>query len=393
MMPTSDEHLQQLAARSRDGEPRRRRQLALAVAAVVVVLVAGALIWRAMSSPSAASDLSARLSAWWLARQADQLAPPSTDPAPVPFEIAAGESLASVADRLAADGLIRSADPFRRLARVRGLDRQIQAGQSTLRRNMTAEEVLAALMVGRGAAAKVTIPEGWRAEQIAASLAEQGIVDRAEFLRLVGEGKAGQGAVADRPAGTGLEGYLFPDTYEFVSNAGASQVLDRLLANFDTRVTPAMRAQAADQNRSLYEVVTLASIIEREAVRPEERPQIARVFLNRLQAPPYLLNADPTVQYALGYQTDLSKWWKPQLTEVDLAIDSAYNTYRYPGLPPGPIANPGLASIQAALAPTPGDWVYFVVNGQTCDGSHVFATTWEEHLANVARYQSSHCAR
>ncbi len=141
----------------------------------------------------------------------------------------------------------------------------------------------------------------------------------------------------------------------------------------------------------MYEVVTLASIVERETSVAAERPMVARVYINRLAEPPYLLNADPTVQYGLGFQVETGDWWKRPLTYDDLQSDSGYNSYLLPGLPPGPIASPGLAAIEAVLSPAEGDWMYFVANDRACDGTHVFAATYDEHLANVATYQTGGC--
>lgn len=137
---------------------------------------------------------------------------------------------------------------------------------------------------------------------------------------------------------------------------------------------------------SVYQAVTLASIVEREAVIPDERPLIASVFLNRLRKGMYL-NADPTVQYALGYQKQGHTWWKRPLLLEDLDVDSPYNTYRHPGLPPGPICNPGLDSLKAVANPAHTDYYYFVANDVAGDGSHVFAKTLEEHQANIKKYR------
>lgn len=402
MSPSSEEHLRRLAEQSAVAEmPRRRGRGAIFAAAVVVLAAGGLAAWLGGSLlrdgvGGLAGPLDApaeRLMAWWLDQQAADLAAPGADASPVAFEVRPGEALAAVAARLEAEGLIRDAGAFRLLARVRGLDTQVQAGAFTLRRDMPAEEVLAALMVAAGESVTVTIPEGKRSEEVATLLANLHLVERAEFLRLVGEGALGAAypAVADRPAGAGLEGYLFPDTYQVDPEAGAEGVLRVLLTTFEARVTPEIRSRAQASGLSLYEVVTLASIVEREAALAIERPKIARVFLNRLAAAPYILNADPTVQYALGFQPEANSWWKRPLYTVDLDVDSAYNTYRNPGLPPGPIASPGLASIEAVVDPEPGPWQYFVANDAACDGSHVFAETFEEHQRNIAQYQTGGC--
>ena len=159
-----------------------------------------------------------------------------------------------------------------------------------------------------------TIPEGWRSEQVADHLAELGIVDRAEFMQQTLTWGHDQSGVGSRPSGASLEGYLFPDTYQFAEGVGTSDVIARMLNTFEARVTAENGSLASAEGMSLHELVTLASIVEREAVLPAERPRIARVFLNRLAEAPYLLTADPTVQYALGYQADANVWWKSDLT-------------------------------------------------------------------------------
>lgn len=278
------------------------------------------------------------------------------------------------------------------LARVEGLDTGIQAGSHVLRSTMSAREVLEELQVAAGDAVTVTILEGLRAEEVAEILAAAGLGDEETLSALMASDHGGdRPLLSDRPAGTGLEGYLFPDTYQFEPDAEPVAVVDRLLDTFEARVAPELPGRGAAADLSLFEVVTLASIVEREAVLQDERGMIARVFLNRLETPPYLLNADPTVQYALGFQPDADTWWKRPLYDVDLETESPYNTYQVPGLPPGPIASPGLASIRAVLDAPDGPWQYFVANDVACDGSHVFAETLDEHIANIAAYQTGEC--
>ncbi len=182
------------------------------------------------------------------------------------------------------------------------------------------------------------------------------------------------------PAGGTVEGFLFPDTYLFEPGTNPVEAAQAMLVNFDKRVTPEMRSGFGAQGLSLYQAVTLASIVEREAVLPDERPKIASVFLNRLSQG-LNLDADPTIQYALGLQPDGS-WWKTALTSSDLSLDNPYNTYVYSGLPPGPICNPGLASLQAVAHPADTPFFYFRA---ACDGSgrHQFAKTYEQHLQNA----------
>jgi UPF0755 protein len=356
--------------------------------AVVLVGMVGA--WRLLAG---AGDPVDRLLEIYLWTQAEALGAPGPAEAPaVDFEVAEGEGLDSVGQRLAVAGLIRDAGAFGLLARVRGLDTGVKAGLHRLTPAMSAEEVLQDLQAGSGESLRVTLPEGRRAEEVAEVLAGAGVVDRSAFLTAVGLGQGGGDAVADRPPGTGLEGYLFPDTYDFTPGSDATVVLATLLDNFERRLTPELRAEAAAAGLSVYEVVTLASIVERETAMASERPMVARVYLNRLAEAPFLLNADPTVQYGLGYDAGTGSWWKRPLTVDDLRSESAYNSYTQPGLPPGPIASPGLAALEAVIRPAEGPWQYFVANDLACDGSHVFAETYDEHLANVARYQTGGCA-
>lgn len=368
--------------------------MAVGLAALAVRPV-GQLAFSEVSLRAAAADgpLQPYLARWWLRQHADDLLPPSNDGRSVIFRVEAGEDLTMISERLAALGLVRDGQVFRQYARLQGLDRKIRAGATQLRRNMTAQEVLTALLHGQAPTVTVTLLEGWRAEEIAERLASARVCDAQAFLRLVRTGTAFSSPIGDRPAGAGLEGYLFPDTYDFAPGTEPDAVLRRLLTTFESKAGPMLLQASQETGLTTFEALTLASIVEREATLANERPRIARVYLNRLATPPHLLNADPTVQYALGYQEDSGRWWKASLTPQDLAIPSPYNTYLVPGLPPGPIANPGLASIVAVAQPEAGDWQYFVLDGDRCDGSHLFAVTWEEHLANVERYRRSGCGR
>ncbi len=315
-----------------------------------------------------------------------------TDGREITFVVESGNSVSQVAEALESAGLIRNATVFRRLAQYHGADGSIEAGVYALRRNMTMEQIMDELQHGRVATIRVTIPEGWRSEEMAALLDEAGIVSAEAFLQVVREGvnvvdTTSYGFLMDRPEGSppGLEGYLFPDTYQFPRDSEAMRVVDVMLQNWDRRVSSDIREKAAARGMTLYEVVTLASIVEREAVVEEERATIAGVYLNRL-AQGMRLEADPTVQYALGRDPETGRWWTPLTTDQVQNTDSPYNTYRVDGLPPGPICNPGLAAIEAVVNPESTDYLYFVANKRANDGSHVFALTFEEHMANVEKY-------
>jgi len=298
-----------------------------------------------------------------------------------------------VAARLAEEGLIHDAEVFRLYMRYRGLDRDLEAGDYELSPSMTIPQIAEVLQRAWAEEVMLTIPEGWRMEQIAVLLDQESVLPGQEFLALARlyplghENDFAHPFLRGRPAGAALEGYLFPDTYRLPAEAKPLDLIERMLENFDRRVTPQMRQDAAAQGLSLFQVVTLASIVEREGVVREELPLIASVYRNRLDQG-MKLDADPTVQYALGFQPDADQWWKrPMQLEEYAQVDSPYNTYLYPGLPPGPICNPGLAAIEAVLYPTQSDYLFFVRNDVADDGSHVFARTLEEHQRNRQQYQ------
>ncbi|HHX45414.1 MAG TPA: endolytic transglycosylase MltG [Chloroflexi bacterium] len=310
----------------------------------------------------------------------------------VSFTIEPGDTVAQVADELERLGLITDAGVFRRLLQYHGADSNIEAGVFVLRPNMAMREIMEELQHGRLATTTVTVLEGWRAEETAAALEQAGIVSAEAFMQVVRGGAQAVDAeryafLRDRPEGspTDLEGYLFPDTYQFPQESDAVRVVETMLQNWDQRVSEDLREKAQARGMTLYEVLTLASIVEREAVVDEERPRIAGVYLNRLEAD-MRLEADPTVQYALGLDAETGRWWTPLTIDQVQNTDSPYNTYRVGGLPPGPICNPGLASIQAVLNPEPTDYLYFVANKVAGDGSHVFALTFDEHVANIQQY-------
>jgi len=320
-----------------------------------------------------------------LLRGNDLTRPASNDPTPQTFVVNPGESVAAIARRLQAQGLIRDAELFRLYVRYKGLDATLNAGAFTLRPNMNVEQIALALQRSAGREVQVTIPEGRRREEIAQFLEEQLGVSANEFIRLTSRARAyGYPFLRGLPDDASLEGYLFPDTYRLPENPTPQDVILRMLDAFGAKAAPLLE-QARAEGRNPHELLTLASIVEREAVLPAERPLIASVYFNRLRVG-QPLQADPTTQYALGYQTDQKTWWKKGLTLDDLKfVDSGgYNTYVNPGLPPGPIANPGLSSIQAVLQPAQTNYFYFVAscNG---DGSHQFSVTFEEHLRKLCR--------
>lgn len=316
-------------------------------------------------------------------RQGDLDRPASYDDTPVTFVVESGESAATIAARLEELGLVTDGELFRMFIRYHQIDANLEAGEYVLRPNMTMAEIAETLQHARIEEVAVTIPEGWRAEQIAQMLAKENIVDSDEFLALVRGGKFDYSLLRDRPGESSLEGFLFPETYRIPVQAEAEDLIERMLFTLEERFTPEMRQLAAEQGMTIYEVITLASIVEREAVMAEEQPIIASVFLNRLKQDMYL-RADPTIQYAKGYDATTGQWWAPVTPEDWEGVDSPYSTYLYPGLPPGPICSPGLSAIQAVLEPADTEYLFFLAKG---DGSHAFATTYEEHLQNQELYQ------
>lgn len=319
----------------------------------------------------------------------------SESDAVIPFTIEPGETAASVANRLEEMGLISDASLFTLYMRYNGIDQKLEAGNFRLRANMTMPEIAQALQKALVEEVTVTIPEGWRAEQVADLLEQEGIMEADAFMAAVRAGDPvalGLGEydfLADRPPGASLEGYLFPDTYRVPARAEPAEVLRLMLDNFGEKVTPELRAAAVRSGMTLHEAVILASLVEREAVQADERPLIASVYRNRLsgacdkEVGGRYLQADPTVQYARGRPGNW--WWTPQSVEEYKYVQDPYNTYLHPGLPPGPIASPGLSALTAVIRPAATQYCFFVATGE--DGRHVFATTYAEHQLNVSRYQ------
>jgi len=317
-------------------------------------------------------------------------APADTNAGWITFTVEPGETATTITNRLQEQGVVNDAQLFRLYMRYTGVDAKLEAGQFRLSSDMGMIEIAQQLQSAQADEIAVTIPEGMRAEEVADLLTAQEILDGQLFLELVQSGDPATagldsyGFLAGLPEGASLEGFLFPDTYRLLVPALPEELLERMLDNFDRQITPDMRSAAADSGRSLYEVVTLASVVAREALLAEEEPVIASVYLNRLKAGMFM-RADPTVQYAMGYQTETGRWWKtPVSLEEYSEVDSEYNTYLYPGLPPGPICSPGFGAIEGSIYPSSTEYLYFMATG---DGGHAFAVTYEEHEANVEKYQ------
>jgi UPF0755 protein len=297
----------------------------------------------------------------------------------IAFIVRPGDTDAIIANRLQQQGILHDPLVFRIDARLQGLGGSLRVGIHVLRRDMSIDQMVSALAAYKVTQISITIPEGWRAGQIALQLKNVD-VSPSEFFYEVYHRHLSLGFPAGIPSSAHLEGFLSPNTYDVTPGTSGADFANRLVQQFAVTFTPSMRNQARRLGRSVYDIVTLASIVEREARVASERPIIASVYYNRLRQG-MLLQADPTVQYAMGRPTD---WW-PLLTVSDYrSVRSPYNTYLHSGLPPSPIANPGIASVYAALHPAHTSYLYFVAKGNT--GFHAFAKTYQEQLRNQKRY-------
>jgi len=297
------------------------------------------------------------------------------------FEVELGESVPDMAARLQGEGIIRSAEAFQTYLVYSGLDTGVQAGEHQLSPALNALQIALAMQDATPLEVSFSVLPGWRAEEIAALLPTSGLaVSEDDFLALVRDpsGLDLPPSLADLAS---LEGFLYPDVYRLERDISAEEMLLTFVRRFDEQVPQTTREALERQGYSLVEGVTLASIVQREAVVAEEQPMIASVFHNRMQDG-MKLDSDPTVQYAVGFDADRASWWVNPITAADLQTDSPYNTYLYAGLPPGPIANPALSAIQAVAFPAQTPYYFFRAR---CDGSgrHVFARTYEEHLSNA----------
>ena len=296
------------------------------------------------------------------------------------FTIEIGESVDSVANHLQGVGLIRDADSFRTYLIYSGLDTSIQAGEYQLSTAMSALDMAHELQDATPEEVTFVVLPGWRVEEIAESLATSGLpITYDEFLSAA---KTPPQAF-DFLAGAGtVEGFLYPDSYIFSRNmSAAEEMIAEMMRNFASHLTPELTNGFEQQGLTVYQAVTLASMVEREAVQDEERALIASVYLNRFKIG-MKLDADPTVQYAIGYNILQRTWWTNPLSLLDLQVNSVYNTYIYEGLPPTPIANPSLGALRAVASPAQTTYLFFRAR---CDGSgfHEFSDTFDEHLQNA----------
>jgi len=286
------------------------------------------------------------------------------------YPVEQGESLDNILAGLTHLGLVRHSNEFRAYLIYSGIDTRIQPGEFLFPAGLSEIEVAEMLSGSASQRTTVSILAGWRVEEIAENLSGLGLsLDPAIFQEIVRR--------------ENKEGYLFPGNYQVDREISEQDLIDQVYKNFISHISQDFESKVSNLGLTTHEAVILASIVEREAVAEEEKPIIASVFLNRLQMN-INLGADPTVQYALGFNETQSTWWTNPLSLDDLKLPSSYNTYVNPGLPPGPICNPGVSALQAVANPAETTYLYFRA---ACDGSglHIFAETFEEHLANACK--------
>ncbi|NJN49258.1 MAG: endolytic transglycosylase MltG [Alkalinema sp. RL_2_19] len=318
-----------------------------------------------------------RAKAWWETTTAPVQAATPAAATPVLVAIPNGTSAQGIGDLLVEKGLIRSADAWQWWTRIQGWKRQqggFQAGTYELSPNEGLNQIAQKIWDGKIATRRYTIPEGWSMQQMAEYFEQQGMFPATEFLNVVKQ--IPRQKYAWLPDGIPhLEGFLYPDTYQLgaVEKPSAQQIVDQMLSRFEQLALPVYQQYGKSSNLSLLQWVTLASIVEKEAVVAQERGTIAGVFTNRLKLS-MPLGSDPTVEYGLGIRQTKEQ----PLTFAQVETPSPYNTYMNPGLPPTPIASPGVPSLTATLQPESTEYLFFVAR---YDGTHVFSRTNAEHLA------------
>ncbi len=284
------------------------------------------------------------------------------------------ETGAEIGEELFEKGLIKSETAFRIALRVNGVMDKLQQGYYQIPDNVSLHEVISILQKGRVKSVKVTIPEGYTIQEIGTLLENKGLVKKADFLAEAKSYVPYQYMYGPTSGMYRVEGFLFPSTYDIPVNSSAKDILELLAKEMNAQLTPDMRAQIKDQKLSVFQFITLASLVEKEAKFDEDRVIIASVFKQRLDIG-MPLQSCASIQYILGYP-------KAQLSIEDTAIQSPYNTYLNKGLPPGPIANPGIKSMEAVLKAEKTSYLFFVADK---DGHHHFSKTYEEHLKEVER--------
>lgn len=302
----------------------------------------------------------------------------------IEFYISNGANTREIAGKLKKNNIISSTFIFRFISNINGFDGDYKQGTHIISKNIKYDQLMA-ILTSYPEGIKVMIPEGYNNNQIADKLAEAKLIDKADFLNTIDTFDYTYEFTKDIPKDKSnrLEGFLFPDTYIFDKNEGSIRIIDRMLMNFDNKFPPYFYQRAKQMGLTAYEVITLASIVEKEASEISEMHRVAGVFLNRLSGKYDIvrrLDSCATIQYIIYSQTGQ---FKQKLSNEDTKIESPFNTYINEGLPPGPICNPGLAAIEAVLNPEIGNFLFFVSKG---DGTHYFSTTLEEHNYALSIY-------
>lgn len=303
--------------------------------------------------------------------------PNSNSSQEVIYEVMPGLSFTAVAKNLEKQGLVKNAELFSFYARLRGEAGKMKVGEYLFRRNMRPSEVLGILVSGKSIEYKLTIPEGYNIYEIALEVQDAGLMKADEFLKLVKDPALVKNLLGESHAS--LEGYLFPETYVYTKYTGVKNILAQMVQNFNINYDLVMK-QSTLQGWSKNQIVTLASIIEKETGAGFERPLVSSVFHNRMNKG-MLLQTDPTIIYGIADETgSIPK----NIRKVDILRPTKYNTYVIKGLPPGPIANPGRDALLAAVKPTVSEFLFFVSYN---DGTHKFSKDYNEHAAAVRKYQ------
>lgn len=296
------------------------------------------------------------------------------------FFVEKGDSVNKIAANLEREGFISGSAYFQIYIWQKNLQSKLQAGKYEISSAMAIPKIADFLSGGKVESNEVSvlIPEGFQVEEIDRRFAENGLIDEGDFIKYNKSNNldiSEYGFLKNRTKEAGLEGFYFPDTYKFYKNSSIEDITKKMLDNFDAKLTLGLRDEAVKQNKSVYEIVVLASIVEKEAGEAKDMKKISSVFNNRLKVG-MNLESDATVNYII-------KKGRARATYEDLEVDSPYNTYKYAGLPPAPISNPGLEAIMAAIYPEETDYFYFLTKE---NGEAVFSKTFEEHLANKSRY-------
>ena len=291
---------------------------------------------------------------------------------PVYFTVRPGMSVSEIGKELYERGIIDSEMKFWWTAKLNGFENKVKSGTFAMQTGMTPRDALEILVYGNTVTIRFTIPEGFSVRDIAQRLDDEGLVKADDFMNLAKTYRPYPYVEEHENVRYAAEGFLFPDTYEINGEFDAARIMQMMAGNFDRRLTKEMRDRAREMDLSIYELVTLASLVEKEAYHEEDRPIIAQIFLKRLRLG-MPLQADPTVQYLLDAP-------KEDLLYRDTEIESPYNTYQNVGLPPGPIASPGMASLMAVLHPADTNYLYFVADR---NGNNYYATNYADHLALV----------